>query len=193
MPQTDPVEIYYSKTAYGFGLFAAVIIFCAGFCFLTIFQNGAGDWTIHLFTQLGAIGLLLIALGGSLGYVYQKKLRVTSPALIIDDEGLTINGNYQTVISWEKIDHFEIVTDNLSTGSSYSSNPPKFIVPVLKDQEEYYSNATKKVLGALDKVHIEATSDQPVSISTNFLKISFDELKDLLDSRLQVYNAKKEH
>ncbi len=108
-------------------------------------------------------------------------------------KGLTVNGNHQTFISWNKIDHFEVVTNNLSSGSSYSSNPPKFIVPVLKDPEEYYSDSTKKVIGALDKVNIQATGDQPVSISTNFLKCSFDGLKDLLGARLAAYHAKKAH
>ena len=121
MPQIEPIEIYYSKKAYGFGLFAVVVIFCVGICMLTIVQNGARDFTPHLFTQYGGIGLLLIALGVLLGYVYQKKLRITAPALIIDDEGLTINNKKQTILSWGKIDRIEVKIINM-TGSSYSAS-----------------------------------------------------------------------
>jgi len=188
MSQFEPIEIYYSKNAYRAGLFVAFIFICGGFCIMTIVQNGTLDFSIHPFTKFGLLGIVVMALGGLLGRVYIKKLSITAPALIIDDEGMTINGKKQRTITWDKIDHIEVVERRISNDTS----PDKFIVPVLKDPEEYFNDATKKILGTLDNLNIEAEAGQPIEISTTFLQCSFDGLKDLLEAKLAEYNAKRE-
>ena len=131
MPLSEPIEIYYNKTAYGFGFFAALIIFCLGLCMLTVIQNGSLDFSIHPFTEYGILGIILLLAGTFLGYVFQKKLFSTAPAMVIDDQGITINNKKQTFIGWDKIERIDVKTSNL-TNNSYSTNPARFIVPVLK-------------------------------------------------------------
>lgn len=188
MPQLEPIEIYYSKNAYRAGLFAAFIFVCGGFCIMTIVQNGALDFTIHPFTKFGLLGIVVMALGALLARVYIKKLADTSPALIIDDEGMTINGKKQKNITWAKIDRIEVVERRISNKTS----PDKFIVPVLKDPEEYFNDTTKKLLGTLDNLNVEAQAGQPIEISTTFLQCSFDGLRELLENKLAEYNTKKQ-
>jgi hypothetical protein len=48
-------------------------------------------------------------------------------------------------------------------------------------------------MDALDSSNVEANSGQPISISTTFLKCSFDELKDIFETGLTDYNSKTRH
>ena len=194
MPQIETTNIYYSKTAYRFGLFATVIIFFTGIALITVIQNGAWDFTVHIFSKYGFIGILLIAGSVLIGRVYLKKLSITAPAIIIDGKGISINNKRQQFIPWVAIDHIKV----LEVNSDFSSNnnaayKDKYIVPVLKDPKAYLNDTTRKALDALKKLNIEANTSQPIRISTNFLRCSFDELKNILENGLAEYNASQGH
>jgi hypothetical protein len=185
-----PISIYYSKTAYRFGLLAAFLICCTGIALLTVIQNGAWDFSVHLFSKYGSLGILLMIGSVLLGRVYLKKLSITAPAIIVDSEGITLNNEEQQKISWGEIDHIEVL-EVVSRSASDTPTKDKFIVPVLKNPEAHFNSATKKILGALDQFNVEAHASQPIRISTTFLKCSFDELKDILETGLNEYNAKR--
>jgi len=182
----EQIAIYYSKTAYRFALFAAVIIFFLGVAMMTVIHNGAWDFSIHLFSPYGGLGIFFIIISVLLGNVYRKKLLDNSPAIIIDNEGVTLNSTEQR-IKWDDIDHIEVLEVRID---SNSSSKDKFIVPVLKDPEAHFNNATKKILGTLDKFNVNANASQPIRISTTFLRCSFYELKDILETGLNEYNTR---
>jgi len=181
----NPITIYYSKTAYRFGLFAAIIIFLVGIAMITVIQNRSWNFSINLFSKFSVFGILLILISVLVGNVYRKKLMDTAPVIIIDNEGITLNSTEQK-ITWDEIDHIEILETNVSKGSK-----DKFIVPVLRNPEAHFNNTTKKILGGLDKFNINAKAGQPIHISTNFLTCSFDELKNILEIRLKEYKTGK--
>ena len=181
----NPIIIYYSKTAYRFGLFAAIIIFLVGIAMITVIQNRSWNFSINLFSKLGVFGILLMLISVLLGNVYRKKLMDIAPVIIIDNEGITLNST-EHKITWDEIDHIEILETNVSKGYK-----DKFIVPVLKNPEAHFNNVTKNIMRTLNKFDINANAGLPIHISTNFLTCSFDELKNILETRLKEYNTRK--
>lgn len=120
------------------------------------------------------IGILAIVFFGYTGFISLKMLQNKKPGLVIDDSGILINSSAIEIgkVSWEDVTGFR-------TQQIMSS---KFILIDVKNPDEYISKLNKHSKMLKKSMELYGT---PLSISANTLKISFNELKNTLESELQ--------
>ncbi|QIY90532.1 STM3941 family protein [Chryseobacterium gallinarum] len=173
----NTIEIKGSKTKLTLMLLAALIFVSLGLFFVTnpdkfisaIFKNAFFIRIVGIASIL-FFGLCLIFLTKSF---FTKKIN-----LIINEKGIIDNSSYVSVgmIFWDDITSIERI-DVMST---------KFLVIYVKDPEKYIniqSNIKKKLLQRNLK-----TYGSPISISSNTLTCSFNELEKIV---LKYYNENK--
>jgi len=186
MQLNETIEIHYNKAVLGLFFCFAVLFFIGGFVLFTI-PPEYEKWSLsfHFVSKFSLMGVGCILLGLFGGNFLLEKLRDKSPALVIDNEEFTINKDEPIVVTWGKIDRIETqISTYRSEDSEYKE---KLLVPVLKNPEEYLSSTANKFLSFADKFGLDAKVGPPITISTKALECSFEELKRILETKLQDY------
>ncbi|MBE0462093.1 MAG: STM3941 family protein [Halomonadaceae bacterium] len=131
-------------------------------------------------TLVYGVGVVSIVFFGLCGLIGVKKLFDNSPGLIINSEGVLDNssGVSAGMIPWDDI---------VSIGE-YQIQKQKFISIQVKDAEIYANNgnALKRMA---NRANIKMCGT-PVNISANSLKISYDDLLEIID---EYYHRSREN
>ena len=182
MPSTLPTSIYYSKGKLRLLLFVSIIFDLGGIFCTTINPDGPWSFSPHLLSKYGILGILVLAFGLYWGYAMIKKLGDNDPVIIVDGEG--IKRRDKEIIPWQDVERIEIreVKTRRDDGSTYTD---RYVVPVLKDPQKYYSESSKKLVAELGGYR----TDPPVQFSTNTLNCSTDELQSILEEKLEEYRS----
>ena len=122
-------------------------------------------------TRLSIVGYASIALFGFLAIIFIRKLPDNKPGLIIDDTGLTDNSGGLSAgqIPWSDIEDISVLEIHKN----------KMILIYVKDPQEYINRQNNVIKRKLMQMNTNSYGT-PISITTNGLKISFDELFELL-------------
>lgn len=169
------IEIALSKNKLIMMLAGSIVFVVIGFWFAfsppVINNSFWGDPT-----KLKIIGYASILFFGILAIALAKKLPDTKPGLIIDTEYLYDNSGALSVgeIPWSDIEHISVM----------EVQKQKLLMVEVRNPEEYIErqpNFLKRKAMAMN-YRMYGT---PISITTNGLKISFQELLDLLNKKYQ--------
>lgn len=182
MTTTLPTSIYYSKGKLRLLLFVSIVFDMLGIFCTTDNPGSAWSFTPHLLTKFGLIGLLVLALGLYLGYAMIKKLGDNDPVIIVDADGIRLRDK---IVHWQDIERVEILEVKRQSTNPGNSYTDRYVVPVLKAPQKYYSQNSPGLLGGLS----EYRTDPPVQLSTNNLNCSTDELFSILETGLTNYRS----
>lgn len=122
-------------------------------------------------TKLAIVGYASIVFFGFLAFIFLRKLPDQKPGLIIDETGLTDNsgGLSAGTIPWADIEDISVLEIHKN----------KMIMIYVKDPQEYINRQSNVIKRKL--MHMNNNSyGTPISITTNGLKTSFDDLFGLL-------------
>jgi hypothetical protein len=179
--QNQPVQIENSRTKLA-GIFIGALLFVSAGVWFALKPY---DVVIPMFKELfmiRIIGIISIALFGTIGIFILKKLADKKPALIISDEGFTDRSGAASIgfISWAGV----IAISEITIAGQ------KLIGVDLKDPEHYIGLQTNVVKSKL----LQANYKQYgllVSLSANSLQCSHHQLKVLLNNSFNFYKAIK--
>jgi hypothetical protein len=183
MSTTLPTFIYYSKGKLRLLLFVSIVFDLGGIFCTTINPNGPWSLTPHLLTKYTFMGLLALAFGLYLGYAMIKKLWDNEPVIIIDNEGIKLRQG--RIIPWEDVERVEI--QKFTHSDKDNSYTDRYVVPVLKDPDKYYSESSKKLAARIGGQR----TDAPVQFSTTNLNCSTDELLSILQEKFEDYISRE--
>lgn len=127
------------------------------------------------------IGLIAILFFGGIAILVIRKLFDPRPGLIINEAGISDNSGGLSAgqISWADIEDFSVL----------QIQRQRLILILVKNPQDYLdrqSNGWKRKLMAMNYRQYGT----PISISTNGLKISFDELLEILKHHLATFQQK---
>ena len=127
------------------------------------------------------LGLASILFFGAIGLVVIRKLFDQRPGLIINEQGLMDNsgGLSAGLILWQDIENFQVL----------QIQRQRLILILVNNPQDYIdrqSNSWKRKLMAINYRQYGT----PISISSNGLKISFDELLEILKHHLATFHQK---
>jgi hypothetical protein len=182
MKETEQIEIQLSKSK-------LTLLFLGSIMFV-----GLGVWyvisppivNIPIFsnpTLVFIIGLASILFFGLLGFYIFKKLFDKSPGLIISDEGVYDNSSAVSAgfVPW---------TDIVEIKETKVVNQ-LFINLVVKNPQDYIDRQKSAFKRKTMQIN-HKNYGTVIGISTNGLKIKYDELKALIDSRFADFKSKYE-
>jgi hypothetical protein len=170
-PVNNKIEIYFSRKKLVL-LLAGMVAFCAIGCWLII--QPKETISFHLIPiPAKALGITALIFFGTIGIFMARKMADNKPALTIDDLGMEdrsgiLSGGY---ILWQDI----------ITVSAKEIKGQKFIMIGLRDPDKYFGQ--KNRLSGLFLKFNRKTFKGDISISTNGLDISFDDLYTLIKDR----------
>lgn len=119
-------------------------------------------------------GLASILFFGIVAIVILRKFFDKKPGLTISDEGIIDNssGNSEGIIPWSDITDIEV-------GQVMSQ---KFLMIIVKNPQEYINKAKNSLKKNGMKMNYKSYGS-PIAISSNTLKMNFQELQDLLNEK----------
>lgn len=168
-----PISIHLSKGKLLLSTLGAFAFVAIGFWFVLAPPSRTGSSLES--TLLMVLGLVSILFFGGIAILVIRKFLDSRPGLIIDEQGLTDNSGGLSAgqILWQGIADFKVL----------QIQRQRLILILVKNPQDYIdrqSNAWKRKLMAMNYRQYGT----PLSISTNGLKISFDELLEMLERQL---------
>ncbi len=177
------IEIPLSKTKLIMMLVGSIVFVAIGFWFVfspPVINNVFwGDPT-----KLMIIGFASILFFGIVAIALAKKLPDTKPGLILDKEYLFDNSGALSVgeIPWKDIEHISVM----------EVQKQKLLMVEVKNPEEYIERQPNFLKRKAMTMNYRMYGT-PISITTNGLKIPFQELIDLLNKKYQDYRELDVH
>jgi hypothetical protein len=131
-------------------------------------------------TVVFGMGIVSIVFSCVSIFIMLKKLKDTTPGLVIDDTGVTDNSSAVSAgyIPWADIT--AIKTTQVFT--------QKFIMIIVKNPEDYINRQTSALKRENMKMNFKSYGS-PISITASTLKCNFNELENILRERLKYYTA----
>ena len=129
-------------------------------------------------------GMLSILFFGLCLIFIMRKWRDTRPGLIISEKGVTDNSSAITAgeIPWGDISEIKLIT-------VFNT---KFFMVIVKNPDEYINRQTNVFKKNTMKINYR-NYGSPISISTNTLDCNSDELKNILDKKLNESRSKEKN
>jgi len=172
----QPIEIPLSKKKLTLMVIGSLIFVVLGILFVVSPENYT-SLIMQSPTIIFISGLASILFFGLCFFFISKKLGDKSPGLVISDEGILDNSSGVSVgqIKWAEIEHISVI-------KIYRQ---KMIILQIKNPQEYIDKQTnwfkRKMMTTNYKMY-----GTPVCITSNGLKISFNELLSTLTEKLNV-------
>jgi hypothetical protein len=128
-------------------------------------------------TLVHAIGVTAVVFFGLCGVVGVRKLFDSKPGLVLSSAGMLDRSSAasERLIPWRDIERFD----------TYELHKQKFLVVKLVAPEKYVASGGA-LMQALNRANMKMVGS-PIAISSNTLKISFDELVTLCNTYLAKY------
>lgn len=172
------IEIPLSKTKILLLVGGSVLFVVASLFLIFVLADQQTKLNPMLIKVIGVVGMLFF---GATGITAAKKLFDNKMGMIIDENGITDNSSGVSIglIKWADIT--SIKTEQVSS--------TKFLLIKVSNPDFYLSQAKglkRKMMEANNKMY-----GTPVSMTSNGLKCTFDELEKLLQEHLNKY--KTEH
>ncbi|AEE53344.1 hypothetical protein Halhy_5519 [Haliscomenobacter hydrossis DSM 1100] len=181
MTHAQPIEIPLSKTKLLLLLIASLAFVALG-VWLIISRTSHNEpfWAEQLFVKL--VGCAAIVFFGICAFFIIRKLPDQRPGLIIDDEGLTDNSSGVSAgqILWADIEDISVL----------EIQRQKLIMLQVKNPQDYIDKQPSGLKRKLMTMNFRMYGT-PLSISSNGLKISFDELLKMLNDYLAANNERR--
>ncbi|MFT3825025.1 MAG: STM3941 family protein [Chitinophagaceae bacterium] len=166
-------------------LFFFSLLFVAVGTWILIAQPSSSNFLLNnpVLRNIAGAGSALMGLAGVLFFV--RKLFVKEPAFVIDETGFTDRSGAVAAgrINWADVASIFEKSIQVSIASKQ-----RFIVIMLKDPEAYMAQQPGKMKQRLMQANTRY-SGSPVNISVNAMAISFEELKALLQQRLEAFKS----
>lgn len=174
-----PITIPLSKSKLLLSTLGAFAFVAIGFWFVLAPPSRTGSSLES--TLLMVLGLVSILFFGGITILVIRKLFDSRPGLIINEQGLNDNSGGLSLgqISWKDIEDIQV----------QQIQRQRLILILVKNPQDYIdrqSNGWKRKLMAINYRQYGT----PISISTNGLKISFDELLEILNHHLATFQQK---
>jgi hypothetical protein len=168
------IEIPLNKKKITIMLLGALIFVAIGFWFVIAPPEISNSyWGDH--TKIKIVGCLSILFFGLCAFVLIKKLPDRKPGLIIDQNGLTDNsgGNSAGEILWTDIKDLSVI----------EIHRQKIILLDVINPKDYIDRQTSVFKRKMMQMNYKMYGT-PLSITSNGLKVSFDDLMRLLTDKL---------
>ncbi|UUF13223.1 MULTISPECIES: STM3941 family protein [Flavobacterium] len=181
MEDKESIEVF-GSTGKLIKLLFFSILFLIVSLWILVYQPTVRNAVVNNFIIKNVASILGLFMGLFGIYFSTKKLFDKKPVVVIDAIGIIDNSSAVSLgrILWEDIDAIkEITVVN-----------QKFIKIYLKNPEDYISKETNVIKRNMIKMNLKQ-SGSPVSISVNGLKISFNELKDILTQKFEEIQSVK--
>lgn len=177
--QQEQIEIPLSRKKMVLSLLGAIMFVVIGFWFI-IYRDQIDTPILGDPILISIIGVISILLFGLISILLFRKLFDKEAGLIINQQGIVDNssGVSAGVILWSNIKEIK-VTQVMSQ---------KFIMIIIDNPQEYID----KVSNSLRRRNIEInykSYGSPINISSNALKIGFDDLHQLLTDKMKEYRS----
>lgn len=181
MKDKESIEIFGSTGKLVKLLFFSILFLIVSLWIL-VYQPTVRNVIVNNFIIKNAVSILGLFMGLFGIYFTTKKLFDKKPAVVIDTIGILDNSSAVSLgrILWE-----DIVAISEKTFANQ-----KFIIIYLKNPEDYISKETNVIKRNMIKMNLKQ-SGSPVSISVNGLKISFNELKNILIQKFEEIQSVK--
>jgi hypothetical protein len=172
---TGQIEIALSKNKLILMLIGAIAFVIIGFWFVisppTINNSFFGNPT-----RLLIIGIIAIVFFGFSAVYIARKIPDNKPGLIIDKIGLTDNSSGVSAgqILWSDIENISVI----------EIHRQKLIMLEVKNPQDYIDKQTSGFKRKMMQMNLNMYGT-PLSITSNSLKIKFEELLNILNERLQ--------
>lgn len=172
---SSKIEIALSKTKV-IGLLLGTIIFIL----LGILFINSSETFVYSFMRnremVRIVGIISVAFFGLCLFVIARKLFDSKPGLIIDQHGITNNTNAinRGLIEWEDITGIKVE----------QIRSTKFLILYTKFPEEYINKARNRFVREAMKMN-HRLYGSPISITSNALKINFNDLEKLIRSEFE--------
>lgn len=175
--QNSSIEIPLSKTKMLLTLCGALLFVVVGIFFIinpSIFKTSLFADTAMIFV----VGIISSLFFGIIAIMILYKFFQKKHGFIINEEGITdySSGLSLGTISWKDIQEVKIA----------QVMSQKFLVIIVSNPEEYINKATSPIKRNAMKMNFK-TYDSPICISSNALKIKFDDLYRLLNIKIEEY------
>ena len=172
----DRIEIKASKTKLYLLLFGALVFVALGLYFIIWAEALKSNPINPNPNLLRVVGGTTVVFFGYCGYVIFGKLTGDSTGLIIDENGITdfSSGTSVGLIEWQDIK--EVRKANVLT--------TKFLMLITDNPDKYISRANNSVQKSAMKSNLKLYGS-PLSITTNTLQVSFDDLEKLLQTKMK--------
>ena len=183
MNNSEKIEIPISKVKITFLLLGSLAFLLVSTWLLSIhIDEHTPFWAIEnvFINVVCVLGLLMGAIGS---YFSIKKLYDNEPGLVIDELGIIDNSGGVSVgrIYW--VDMIGVHKYLVDAGPASSQ---KFVSIFLVNPEDYIARQPNSLKRKMIQANAKY-SGTPVSISANSLKISFDELYDLIEMKFTAF------
>lgn len=170
-----PIEIPSNKQKIILFIIGALVFIAAGIWIVSepeTFKNERFSNT----TFIAIIGILAIILSGLALFFFSRKMFESTPAIIIDQTGITDNTSMISIghILWE--DMKEIIVKKVGAQER--------LVVIVNNPEKYIDRYTKAFYKNAAKYNYQ-NYGSPVIIQANLLNYDLDELKNILKSELK--------
>lgn len=168
-----PIKIAYNKKQLIAPLFGALVLLML---MLHLLTDASEDNIVLLGIPylVEVLALICFSFFGFIIFIFYKKISDQSPALIINDEGITDNTNVvgSHLITWDSIEEFCIKT----------INKHEFILIMVKNPEAYIQAETKKIVRYLLKRKMKKFQT-PFVIVKLYVETDFTALSNIMEER----------
>jgi hypothetical protein len=174
MQKFETIEIRFSILKSTFLLFGCLFFVVAGISFM-ISPDTFVSIVVHSTKVIFVVGCVGILFFGFVGLSDLKKLVKNEPALIISAEGITDNSSGVSAgfIPW---------SDIIAVKEQVVANQ-RFLNLIVKNPQEYIEKQTSSFKRKIMQKNQDIFGTS-IGISTNALKISYKELKEILEKRV---------
>jgi hypothetical protein len=171
---TEQIEIPLSKMRLILTLIGAIGFVAIGFWFVIDPPKISNPFFGNP-TTIFVIGIASILFFGLCAVLIARKLPDNKPGLIIDDVGITDNSNGVSAgkILWSDIENISVM----------EIRRQKIIMLHVKNPQDYINKQTSGFKKRMLKINLNMYGT-PLSITSNTLKINFDELINILYNEL---------
>lgn len=179
MTNEEQIEIPLSKTKMILTFLGSLMFVGLGVWFLTN-PPKSNHWLFGNTTLIFITGLASVIFFGIVAVTIFRKFSDKNPGLTINRQGIIDNssGVSAGLIPWTDIQEIKI---------SQVMNQ-KFLMFIVRNPEEYLDKATNPLKRNAMKMNYK-TYGSPISISSNALKINFDDLHKLLIDKMKEYKS----
>lgn len=173
-PTNNNIEIPLSKKKITLILIGSIVFVVLGVWFIMEpdkFSRGP----LRNPTVVTAVGIAAIVFFGFCALYALRKLPDNKPGLIIDESGLTDNSSAVSAgqILWTDINNLSVIT----------IQKQKFILLHVKNPQDYIDRQTGAFKRKMMQLNFKLYGS-PLTVNTNGLKITFDELHKLIAERI---------
>lgn len=164
------IEIPLNKGRFALLLVGSIIFFIVSIWLFNLAENQE-DYAPSLIKGIGMIGFVF---SGFSGLIFMKKLFDKEAGLTINHQGIIENTNGLSVrlIEWKDITGFE----------TRQIHGEKLILVMVKKPQKYIDKASNNAQKRLLRLNTKEYGT-PISITANSLKMDFEELLNLLQSK----------